>query len=572
MTKSIRRLLLACFSLVASLSLSIAQDSEPIPTLVPPTLVPTVDAPLQDALLPESGIARILRDNKVRVGILLNEAPFGQLSVRMEIVGFDAELARLIADAWGVEVEFVQVTRQNSIELLQRGDVDLLISAQEHRRELDSVVEFSQTYHIGQQVMMVRADDSATMLGNLIGRRVGYVIGTEAERTINEWTQATGLSFETQFYPNLDRAYVGLVLGEVDGVVALEHRLLEVVDQPDLIRILEEPLARQSYAIVMNRQDVNLRNLVNRTLQYLTQEGTLETLHRDYFPGTDFPADALALWENIGDDTPEPSQFPTDVIYPQQYTTPQVLDNGVVRVAGIQEGSADVSESQRRMSIINRALVEAMAQRWGVSVEYMSSTPEQAPQLVANGQADFAIGVIPNWELVNLVDFTGEYLLFGDRLMVRNNGTVSGFADLRGRWIGIMDNDDGAEERARAWADSINASVRFYTTREQDASVTMLVENNADVIYGNSLKLLPHLENNVGVLSLTDRWYSRSYLAFAVPRNDLDFRLLVEYTLQELVKDGTMEALSQPLLLSEDFPQFDVWGGSINYLGLSLSG
>ena len=571
MTKTIRLFMLVC-CVFAGLSISIAQDSDPIPTLVPPTLVPTVDAPLQDALLSESGIARIQRDSKVRVGILLNEAPFGELSVRMEIVGFDAELARLIADTWDVEVELIQVTRQNAIERLQRGDVDLLISAQEHRRELDSIVEFSQTYHIGRQVMIVRAEDSVTTLGNLIGRRVAVVIGTEAERTLNEWTQATGLSFEAQFYPNLDRAYVALVLGDVDGVIASEHRLLEVVDQPDLIRILEEPLAHQSYAIAMNRQDVNLRNLVNRTLQYLTQEGTLETLHRDYFPSTDFPADALTLWENIGDDAPQPSQFPTDVIYPQQYTTPQVLSNGVVRVAGIQDGGADVTESQRRINIINRGLVEAMAQRWGVSVELVSSTPAQASQLVANGQADLAVGVVPNWEQVNLVDFTGEYLLFGDRLMVEDNGTISGFADLRGRWIGIMDTDEGAGDRATAWADSINASVRLYTTREQDASVTMLIENNADVIYGNSLKLLPHLENNVGVLTLTDRWYSRSYLAFAVPRNDLDFRLLVEYTLQELVKDGTLEALSQPLLLSEEFPQFDIWGGASDYLGLSLSG
>ena len=59
-------------------------------------------------------------------------------------------------------------------------------------------------------------------------------------------------------------------------------------------------------------------------------------------------------------------------------------------------------------------------------------------------------------------------------------------------------------------------------------------------------------------------------MVMAVPQNDIDFRLLVEYTLQEMIREGTLNALLQPLMLPEDIPTFEIWPGSSSYLGLSL--
>src|SRR5690349_8779933 len=87
-------------------------QQQPAPTLVPPTLVPTQDAGIFDTIPTESSVARIVRDGVVRVGILYNEIPFGLLNIRGEVSGYDADLARSMAEQWGVEVEFVQVTRQ----------------------------------------------------------------------------------------------------------------------------------------------------------------------------------------------------------------------------------------------------------------------------------------------------------------------------------------------------------------------------------------------------------------------------------------------------------------------------
>ena len=46
-----------------------------------------------------------------------------------------------------------------------------------HRRELDSQVEFSETYYPTAQAMAVRVDDGAATLTDMANRRVGVVTG-----------------------------------------------------------------------------------------------------------------------------------------------------------------------------------------------------------------------------------------------------------------------------------------------------------------------------------------------------------------------------------------------------------
>ncbi|XWX05217.1 transporter substrate-binding domain-containing protein [Aggregatilineales bacterium SYSU G02658] len=551
---------------------------QPAPTLVPPTLVPTPVRSVLDTVPTESAIARILRSGQVRVGVLFNEPPFGELTVRDEVRGFDADLARKMAELWGVEVVFVQVTRQNGLDMVRSGAIDLLIGAQVRRRELDALVEFSLPYRISRQAVMVRNDDPAETLFNLTNRKLSYVLGTPSEGALRQWQARTGITLNTQSFLTLDLALSALFAGEVDGVVGRAEDLLRVAaDQVFSARVLEDVIEPEPFAIAMQRQDVNLRNLVDRTLQYLNTSASapgsgtfLESLYATYFSGQAIAVDTLPIYDNIGDSAPRPEQFGQDIRFPAQYALPRMLEERVVRVAGLFPPSEGASDADRRLYEVNRQLVEALAERWGMRVELVEGG--DVFELLELGLADMAVGVTLDWNYASRVDFSQPYAFFGDRLMVKARSTISGFNELRGRWVGIMSGDTGAQERAQAWASSINATVRFYTTTEQSAADAMLRENNADVIYGTSLKLLQHLAANPDDLRLTDRWYSRRYLGFAVPRNDIDKRLLIDYTLQELVEEGALNTLIAPLMPpGSEMPQFLMLPGRDEYFGLKLS-
>lgn len=551
----------------------------PAPTLVPPTLVPTEPSGMVDALVSESAVARIQRDGLVRVGILYNEAPFGLLNIRGEVAGFDADLARSMADQWGVEVEFVQVTRQTALEMLLSGAVDFLTAAQIHNREMDAQVEFSQTYYQGSQTIMVRNDDGAAVPNDLNGRKIGVVMGMPGAAAVDGWQSRGGVSVTVTEYLTLDQALVGLVNGEVDGIVANRIRLRTIL-QPDVTRILETGILSQPYAIAMRRQDISLRNLINQTLQFLAMNGRMNEIYQSNFPGSSYPAGLIFVYDGLPEELPPLDQYTAEIDYPTQYVIPRIQSGQSIRIAGLpDEPAEDAPESEKRLYALNRSVVEELLSRWNAIPEFLPDSSDNALELVQNGQADLAVGAEPSWEWANRVDFSNPYLLHGDRLMVPTNTSIESFNELRGgRWVGIFASEPGSADKVNVLASSINTSVNIFTMiREQDVPVYLLQEDNADVAFGDSLKLIPHVQALPEDLRLTERcpncdpWYSREWVAFALPYNDIDFRLLVEYTLQEMVADNTLATLLQPVMLTQDMPQFDVWPGASSYLGISVS-
>lgn len=555
----------------------------PSPTLVPPTLVPQQSSTSEEVLTTESVVTRIRNAGVVNVGILYNQPPFGELNISGELVGYDADLARSMAQTWGVEVNFIQVTRQPErlAELLKTGAVDMLVSALVHQRELDAIMEFSQSYYIGEQAIMVRRDDPAEKPADMANRRIGIVIATPAEEAVGDWLARAGFSVQINTYLTLDRAYTALAVGEIDGLVDSDYRLRQVSSgQPDLIEILAEPIQLDPFAIAFLRQDASMRDLINRTLQYLTNTGRMNEIHQAYFPGK--VNNARIIWKNLGD-APNPSQYEAPIPFPSTYIVPRIQSGNAIRVAGISD--APNTEGERRLSTFYRELLIQIASRWGVTVEFIPSTPENALELVATGQADIAVGVEPDWAWANRVDFTQPYLWHGDRLMVEIGSNIRGFNDLRGDKVIIPENQAGVADRAVAVANTITATIETIPQPESELANALFNEElKASAVFGDSIILMAHIQAMPDRLELTltddgssPRWYNPSFIndrtfppvpiVMATPYNDVDFRLLVNYTLQELIREGILKTLLQPVMQERDIPVLEIWTGGTNFFG-----
>lgn len=550
-----------------------AQEPQPVPTIVPPTPVPYDTIGESEAALTQSAIARIQDTGRVRIGVLYTEPPFGEYTERGEVKGADADIARKIATAWGVELRLRQVTRQTALEMLKANEVDFLISAQVHRRDLDRTVEFSQTYYLGSQSVMVRADDPANDLGGLNGRRIGVVMGTASETATRTWAARVGFNGSIETYVTLDQLY-GALGTSVDAIVAPRHQLNRIaINAPDTNKILEQPIELEPYAIVFRRQDLPLRQAINKTLQVLQASGELEKALRAHF--TDGSFYQVPVWANAGGESPQLSSFSPTIPYPTTYAIPRIQAAGLVRVAGPflnAEQTAAATESERRIDRFQRDFVNQLIRRWGVSAEFIPAQPADAARMVSEGTADLAIGLTPDWDLASLVDFSMPYFMRGLRMMAPTNSRFYGFEDLRGGGtVATVFNEPASAAASVRAAEEAQARISSFQTNESSLALQLLEDLNADVAFADITKLMPHIEAYPDNLRLTDRWYSRDYFAAAVPLNDADFRLLVDYSIQALVADGTLKQLWSGLMREEDMPTLDTYPGSTEFLGFNLN-
>jgi len=533
-----------------------ASPTPPVPTLIPPTPLPTA-AQDQVTLADFSGLARARDAQVLRVGALYNAYPFVWLNEFGEVAGYEADVMRAVGIELGIQIEFVQVTRHHAHEFLLSGEVDLLIGQQVAARDVDSVLEFAHPYYVNQERMVVRQDSPWTDLTQMAGQPVSVVLGTRSERALAHWSQQTGVSFDLRPALTENEALDALAAGAVEGMVGTLDSLSRAGRQQ--MRLIDQPVLNEYYAIAVRPHDVNLLKLLNRSLQRLKASGRLDQIYQQWFPGTPIDFTALVpVYENLYKDTRGFGDFPTDLPVPTNPVQARIAAGQPLRVAGlIGPGEQDVPAQVRLTDALNRALVEEMARRWGVPLEIVPNSTRNAVDLVAGGQADLAVGVSPTWDQADRVEYSLGYIQHADQLLVRQNEMwpriTTGFSDMLGTgWsIGYFADEPQDKENIQYYADYFRVGENITILEimnENRAIYTMVVDKNLKAIFGDSLRLMALMRdsdyNTEDYIKLLPTPYGDIHsIALAVPRGDTGFRALVDSTLQDLAADGTYRQL-----------------------------
>ncbi len=530
---------------------------EPVPTLVPPTPVPW-PATIELAGPQESAVARILRDGRVRVGILFNAPPFALLNIRGELAGMEADIARSMGESWGVDVDFLQVTRQSASEMLRSGAVDFLAAALVQRQDERRIMEFCQSHYRGAQALLLRQDDEASALVEMNGRVLGVVAGARAENVVTRWQMRSGVRVSVQRYYTLDRARQALLEGEIDGLVDSRLTLRNIL-LPGELRLLDEVLEQEPHALAVRQGDSALRDLINRSLQFLAASGRMAEIHDANFPDSRLPHDQIAIWAGLGETAPQLADYSISMPVPTESVVARLEQGLPLRVAGLEPLPPDAAASEQRLAGWRNTLAQQFAVRLGVILQLVAGSPLD---LLAAGEADLAVGVLPDWTWANRVDFSAPLMLHGERMLVPADSDINNYRGLRNKWLGVLANEPGSEDRALALAESVNVAIEvFKVSRDQDISWHLTVEGDVDAVFADSLRLMEPLLARSGWLKLTTRcqgcdpWYSRVWRSLAQPKNDYEFRRQVDAVLQGMVLDGTLAQLLAPVMPEQDIPQ-----------------
>lgn len=131
-------------------------------------------------------LSDILSAGKVKIAIPENFPPFGSLGSEGEYVGYDVDVAKLVAKDLGVELELVPVTSKQRIPFLETDRVDLVISSMGANPTRAKSIWFSSAYAPFFSGAFASSKMVITSLADLAGKKVGVTGGTLEDLEVTE--------------------------------------------------------------------------------------------------------------------------------------------------------------------------------------------------------------------------------------------------------------------------------------------------------------------------------------------------------------------------------------------------
>jgi polar amino acid transport system substrate-binding protein len=212
------------------------------------------------------------------------------------LVGFDVEIAELIARRLGRTPRFVLVAFASLDQSIARGDADIALSGIEDTRARRALLSSTIPYYEFREVLAVRNEDASRIhgLSDLRGRKVATLGGTIAYEILLGAEREFGLqpvSYDDDVHP-----YQDLVLGRVDAVLldnVLADRRRRTIQG---FSVIPQSMATGHYVAVLSTRNAALRDTVDNILREAMRNGALERIFRKWNVWSD---DQRALYDRL---------------------------------------------------------------------------------------------------------------------------------------------------------------------------------------------------------------------------------------------------------------------------------
>ena len=233
---------------------------------------------------------------QIRVGFFPRQPPFSHFNARGDLVGFDVEMAHALARELGVSVEFAPLPREQLLEILDAGRVDVVMAGVVVTTGRASRVAFSAPY---------------------LDETLAFVVPDHRRADFSDaaWVRAqAGLRLGVPDLPYLQQLVEGefpkarivpIPLGDAEGTLAREGASLDAVVltaergafltllRPAYSVAVPHPLQiRLPLAYPVARHDVEAARFLSTWIDLKKKDGTIQALYDHWILGRDAKAKA----------------------------------------------------------------------------------------------------------------------------------------------------------------------------------------------------------------------------------------------------------------------------------------
>ena len=196
--------------------------------------------------------------------------------------GIDVEIASAIADKLGLELQIDDMEFDSALLAVQNNTADVMLAGLSYSEERDEVVDFTDSYATGVQVVIVK-DGSDVTMDNLGEKMIGTQRGTTGYIYASDTPENGGYGEDHVLaYDNGATAVQALMNGQIDAVIIDEAPAKEYVAANEGLTILPGNWVEEQYRAAVDEGNTALQNAINTALNELMDDGTVDEIIAKY--------------------------------------------------------------------------------------------------------------------------------------------------------------------------------------------------------------------------------------------------------------------------------------------------
>lgn len=227
-------------------------------------------------------LAQIQKKGEIVVAMEGTWSPWTYHDENDELVGYDVEVAKAIAEKLGVKATFVEGEWDGLFAGMDAGRYDIVINGVDVTEERSEKYDFTEPYAYNRTAIIVKKDnDEIQSFEDLAGKHTANTISsTYAELAEQYGADVTGVD-------DLNQTFELLLSGRIDATLNAELTYYDYLKaHPDAdvkIAALTDTASEVAIPLRKGDESASLREAINTALDELRADGTLSELSVKYF-------------------------------------------------------------------------------------------------------------------------------------------------------------------------------------------------------------------------------------------------------------------------------------------------
>ncbi|MGE4319049.1 MAG: transporter substrate-binding domain-containing protein [Deferribacterales bacterium] len=252
----------------------------------------TAEQPAAGSIWEQSTLNKILKSGVLRVGMEAGYMPFELKNKNGEIVGFDVELAKMMAEDMGVKLELVNTAWDGIIPALLTDKFDIIMSGMTITPQRNLQVNFCEPYIVVGQTIFIKKDLEGKVKSYADLNDPKYTIATKLGVTADYASKKYMGKANIRLFETEQEGAMEVLNGKADAFVYdLPYNAIFFAQNKDKLAFLDTPFTFEPLAWAIRKGDPDFSNFLNNYLAQIKGDGRYQAAYDKWFGSTEWLAD-----------------------------------------------------------------------------------------------------------------------------------------------------------------------------------------------------------------------------------------------------------------------------------------